>query len=194
MPKRFFQHINQFTTITQQEFEQILPFFEVNQLKKKQLLVEGNTTCDTIHFVLEGCVHMYFIGENGTKRTIKFAIENWWISDFLAFFQGSHTDFYIQAVETTKVLSINAKNHDALLDKFPALEKYFRIIYQISYGASLNKFRYLFDYSKEQIYFHFVKEFPDFAQRVPQYLIASFLGLTPEYVSEIRKKHVLKPA
>ncbi|SEC77411.1 cAMP-binding domain of CRP or a regulatory subunit of cAMP-dependent protein kinases [Tenacibaculum sp. MAR_2009_124] len=194
MSKQFYKHITQFTTISQEEFNLILPFFKEQHLKKKEILIEGGTKCDTIHFILEGCVHMYFIGENGVKRTIKFAIENWWISDFLAFHQQSQTDFYIQAVETTKVLSLTTNNHDKLLESFPRLEKYFRIIYQISYGASLNKFRYLYDYSKEQMYIHFVKEFPDFAQRVPQYLIASFLGLTPEYVSEIRKKNVLKLA
>ena len=69
------------------------------------------------------------------------------------------------------------------------LERYFRTIYQIAYGASLIKVKYLYDLSKEEIYLHFTEHFPDFAQRVPQYLIASFLGLTPEYVSEIRAKN-----
>lgn len=131
---------------------------------------------------------MYFISNKGTERTIQFAIENWWMADCLAYHNQTVTGFYIQAVENTHVLSITYNKQKELLSKFPKLEKYFRVIYQISYGASLMRIKYLYDFSKEDIYFHFTKNFPEFAQRVPQYLIASFLGLTPEYVSEIRNK------
>ena len=68
------------------------------------------------------------------------------------------------------------------------METYFRKVYQIAYGASLVRLKYIFNYSKENIYFHFTENFPEFEQRVPQYLIASFLGLTPEYVSKIRNQ------
>jgi hypothetical protein len=106
----------------------------------------------------------------------------------LAFLKQSETDFYIQAVENTEILSIDFEKQEALLNRFPALEKYFRMVYQIAYGASIMKMKYVFNHSKEDIFFLFREHYPAFIQRIPQYLLASFLGLTPEYLSEIRKK------
>ena len=110
------------------------------------------------------------------------------MTDFLAYQNKTRTGFYIQAVENTQLLAISYQDHERLLAEFPILERYFRMVYQIAYGSSLMKMKYLFNYSKEELYFHFTDHFPEFAQRVPQYLIASFLGHTPEYVSEIRAK------
>lgn len=132
---------------------------------------------------------MYFTTEKGTERTVQFALECWWLTDFLAFQNHTSTNFNVQAVEKSQVLSLSNVQQELLLEEFPMLERYFRTIYQIAYGATLVKLKYLYDLSKEEIYLHFIEHFPEFAQRVPQYLIASFLGLTPEYVSEIRAKN-----
>ncbi|PWL38551.1 Crp/Fnr family transcriptional regulator [Flagellimonas aquimarina] len=188
MSKQLFHHINKYVAITEEEFQTMFPFFELRTLKKKELLVEAGSVCNQNHFVLDGCLHMFFINDKGTERTIQFAIENWWMTDDLAYHNQTVTDFSIQAVENTRLLAITHDKQEQLLKEFPQLEKYFRTIYQISYGAALVKMKYLFGLTKEEIYFHFTTQFPQFAQRVPQYLIASFLGLTPEYVSEIRAK------
>ncbi|WP_350287294.1 Crp/Fnr family transcriptional regulator [uncultured Croceitalea sp.] len=188
MSKELFQHINRFIEVDEVDFQKIASFFSPRSLKKKEVLVKASSQCNSNHFVLKGCLHMFFISNNGTERTVQFAIENWWLTDFLAYHNQTTTDFYIQAVEDTQIISITYNKQEQLLKQFPQLEKYFRCIFQISYGASLVKMKYQFDLSKEEIYFHFTTQFPEFAQRVPQYLIASFLGLTPEYVSEIRGK------
>jgi len=184
----FFDHLNQFITVSEKEFEIIHSYVSIKRLEKKQLLMEANGPCNHAYFVLKGCLHMYFITEKGTERTVQFALENWWITDFLAYQKHLKTDFFIQAVEPSEVLSIESESLEKILQEFPKLERYFRVIFQIGYGSSIIKMKYLYDFTKEEIYFHFTENFPEFAQRVPQYLIASFLGLTPEYVSEIRAK------
>lgn len=188
MPKQLFRHFNKYVELSEEDFQKMFRFFELRTVKKKELLVEAGSACTNNHFVLDGCLHMFFINDKGTERTVQFAIENWWMTDDLAYLNQTTTDFSIQAVENTRLLTITHDRQEQLLKEFPQLEKYFRTIYQISYGAALVKMRYLFGLTKEEIYFHFTKQFPLFAQRVPQYLIASFLGLTPEYVSEIRAK------
>nr|WP_299069069.1 Crp/Fnr family transcriptional regulator [uncultured Allomuricauda sp.] len=188
MPKQLFHHFNKYLELTEEHFQEILPFFEIRTLKKKEVLMEAGNMCTHNHFVLEGCLHMFFLNDKGTERTVQFALENWWMTDNLAYSKQIITNFSIQAVENTRLLAISHKQQEQLLKDFPQLEKYFRTIYQISYGAALVKMKYLTDLSKEEIYFQFTDQFPQFAQRVPQYLIASFLGLTPEYVSEIRAK------
>ncbi len=184
----FFGHLCQYVDISKEEFNDMLSFFEERNLAKKEILMHAGGPCTHAHVVLKGCMHMYFVNEKGVERTVQFALKNWWLTDFLAFQNKSNTDFFIQAVEKSEVLSISLDQQERLLEKYPKLERYFRMIYQTAYGASLMRTKYLSDFSKEEIYFHFTEQYPRFAQRVPQYLIASFLGLTPEYVSEIRAK------
>ncbi|WP_282089206.1 Crp/Fnr family transcriptional regulator [Aquimarina algiphila] len=186
---QFLEHIKTFTQFDKEDFDRIQDYFDIQMYRKKDIILSAGSKCNCNYYVLEGCLHMYFTGENGIQRTVQFAIENWWMTDNLAFNKGVVTDFTIQAVENTTLLRISRENQEKLLKSFPSLETYFRKIYEISYGASLMKMKYIFDYSKEEIYYHFTKSFPQFAQRVPQYLIASYLGLTPEYVSEIRAKN-----
>ncbi|MEM8937973.1 MAG: Crp/Fnr family transcriptional regulator [Bacteroidota bacterium] len=186
---QFLEHIRNFTEFEKDDFDRIQDYFDVQVYRKKDIILSAGSKCNCNYHVLEGCLHMFFTGENGIQRTVQFAIENWWITDSLAFNKGKVTDFTIQAVENTTLLRISRENQEKLLIEFPSLETYFRKIYEISFGASLMKMKYVFDYSKEEIYLHFTKSFPQFTQRVPQYLIASYLGLTPEYVSEIRAKN-----
>lgn len=185
---QFLEHIRNFTGFEKEDFDRIQDYFDIQMYRKKDIILSAGSKCNSNYFVLEGCLHMFFVGEKGVQRTVQFAIENWWMTDNLAFNKGKVTDFTIQAVENTTLLRISRENQEKLLKNFPSLETYFRKIYEISYGASLMKMKYVFDYSKKEIYYHFTESFPQFAQRVPQYLIASYLGLTPEYVSEIRAK------
>ncbi len=150
--------------------------------------MEAGKLCRYNFFVLKGCMHMYYINDKGIEKTVKLAIENWWISDYLAFHHQQQTDFYIQAVETTQVLCIDYDRQAELLAKFPQMETYFRNIYEIGYGASIMRIKFQFEYSKEEMFLRFEEQFPEFVQRVPQYLLATYLGLTPEYLSEVRRK------
>lgn len=186
--QRLFEHLNQFVDVSNTDFQEMLQYFEGHHLNKKEMVTEGGKMCNYNHFVLTGCLQMFFTDSKGIEHTIQFAIENWWISDYLAFHKRTESDYSIQAVEDAQILSISYENQERLLTLFPKLERYFRIIYQIAYGASLRKKMFLSELTKEENYFHFTEHFPEFAQRVPQYLIASFLGLTPEYVSKIRSK------
>lgn len=183
-----FLHIRRYVDLDPLDFPGILAAFSTQKVKKKEHLMVAGTPCINHFFAVKGCLNMYFISAGGTKQTVQFAIENWWITDYLAYGSQRKSEFFIQAVEPSTVLKIDYRAQEQLLESFPELEKYFRKLYQIAYGASLMRVKYQFEWSKEEIYLHFTQQFPDFAQRVPQYLIASFLGLTPEYVSEIRRK------
>jgi len=153
------------------------------------LLKEGDR-CNEKFFIVKGCVYIYYLRQNGTEQVIDFAIENWWASDFMAFQQRSDAQFSIRAIETTAVLCITKSHQQELLDKVPELNEYFHFVFQRAYAASQMRLRMLYEHSKEELYRQFSQDFSDFIQRVPQYLLASFLGFTPEYLSEIRKKHL----
>lgn len=188
MPEKLIQHLRQYIAITTEEQTEILNFFQAKKYAKKENLQVQNSVCRNHFFVMKGCLRMYFIDDKGTEQTIQFAIENWWITDYFAFAHQRTSQFSIQAIETTDTLEISYQNQEKLLEKFPQVERYFRLIYQRAYAASQLRTKYMFDFSREQFYHHFNDNFPQFTNRIPQHILASYLDMTPEYLSEIKKK------
>ena len=184
----FQQHIEKFVQISGDEFEEIKKFFDIKEVAKKENLLEEGQICRHHYFVLTGLLRKFYINEKGIEQTTEFAIETWWLTDNFAYERNVHTEFYIQAVEKSIVLYITKENQEKLLDKFPVMERYFRFIYQRAFAAAQKRIKFLFSFSKEEFYFQAVRNHPEFVQRVPQYLIASYLVFTPEYLSEIRKR------
>jgi CRP-like cAMP-binding protein len=189
MSNIFKKHIGKFAVLNDEEFSEILAFFQIRLVKKKEnLLVEGQV-CRYNYFVFNGCLRKFFVTGKGLEQTTDFAIENWWITDNIAYEHRLPTEFYIQAVERSEVLTIDHYSQEKLLAAHPKMERYFRFIYQRAYAASQVRIKLLYELSKEELYGQFNKQFPEFVRRVPQHLLATFLGFTPEYLSEIRKKH-----
>lgn len=184
----FRKHLEKFITVNDEEFLAIANFFKIKTVSKKENLLLEGSICRQHFFVAEGCLRKFFINNKGVENTTEFAIENWWITDNIAYEHGLPTSFYIQAVEKSKILMIDRENQEKLLEQFPKMERYFRFIYQRAYAASQMRIKYLYDFTKEEFYEQLCKKQPEFVQRIPQYLIASFLGFSPEYLSEIRKK------
>jgi CRP-like cAMP-binding protein len=183
-------HIRKFCPISEEKLNLTESYFEQKTFRKKEFLLREGERCHEKFFIVKGCVYMYYLRQNGIEQTIDFAIENWWTSDFMAFPNNSPAQFSIRAAETTAVLSITADRQRELLQQVPELNEYFHLVFQRAYAASQIRLRKLYELSKEELYRVFSQDFPEFVQRVPQYLLASFLGFTPEYLSEIRKKYI----
>ncbi|WP_158961097.1 Crp/Fnr family transcriptional regulator [Myroides fluvii] len=185
----FIEHIEQFTRkLSSSEIASIVSFVSFQSTAKKTNLQEAGGLCESIYFVLCGCLRSYYIKENGTEQTLDFAIEKWWLTDNLAFANHSASNFWIQTVESSDIVSISSTNFTSLLAAHPVVETYFRIMFQKAHGAAQYRLKLLYEYSREELYFHFEEQFPSFVQRIPQYLLASYLGFSPEYLSEIKKK------
>ncbi|WP_028980948.1 Crp/Fnr family transcriptional regulator [Sporocytophaga myxococcoides] len=180
-------HISKYTKLNNEATEEIAKSFGTFELHKRRLILSEGELCSRIYFVAKGCLRMFYLDEKGTEQTIQFALENWWMTDIDAFNRKGIATFSIQAVENTTVLGINKDDWDLLLEKHPGLEKYFRIIYERAYAASLTRMKF-FRLPKDEFYKFFSLKYPAFIQRIPQKLLASFLGFTPEYLSELRKK------
>jgi CRP-like cAMP-binding protein len=188
------KHLSKFVAVSEDERQLISACFETTNLRKKQNLVNEGGVCKCLYFVAKGCLRMFFVKDTGVEQTTQFALENWWLTDYFSFLKQEPTEFYIQAVEPTQVLAIKHYDYERLMQQLPQLEKYFRYIHQRESAAAQRRIKYLYGFSKEERYHHFNNSFPEFIQRIPQYLLASYLGITPEYLSELRKKPFLKPA
>lgn len=184
----FKAHLDKFITINDEEFASVLSFFYAIEVKKKHVLMHDGEICKSMFFVVSGCLRKFFMNEKGVEQTTEFAIENWWMTDTFAYERQVASNFCIQSVEKSIILVISFQRQEELLKKHPLMERYFRMVYQRAYAAAERRIRYLYEFSREELYVHFSTQYPWFIQRIPQYLIASFLGFTPEYLSAIRAK------
>ncbi len=181
-------HIQRFVSLNQDEIALLHEAIKPYNLKKKEHLLNEGQVCKHIYFVEKGCLRMYFINNKTTEQITQFALDGWWISDYFSLTDNTPSNYYIQAIEASEVLAIETISFEKLLKKLPQLERYFRLTMQRALAANQLRSKYLYEMSKEEFYQHFSNSFPEFIQRVPQYMVASYLGLTPEYLSELRKK------
>ncbi|PQA60393.1 Crp/Fnr family transcriptional regulator [Siphonobacter curvatus] len=190
MHPHFIQHIRKYVELTEEEVQRLLAYLKPISVPKKAYLLEEGQICRANYFVEKGCLRLFYLTEKGTEQITQFALENWWLADYMSYATQQPSEFYIQALEPTEVFAIPADFQNQLYHEFPQLERYFRLMFQRALAASQRRLKFLHDYSKEESYRNFVAHFPGFTQRIPQYMLASYLGLTPEYLSELRKKLV----
>lgn len=188
MYNNLINHIRRFVQLDENDVQLLLGYFKPVSLKRKEFLVQEGQVCRSLYFVEKGCLRMFFVDAKSVERITQFALDSWWIADYFSFMDNQPSDYSIQAIEKSEILAIDRQVMDDLLRELPQMERYFRIVMQKAVAASQLRIKYMFEMTKEEFYLHFVNSFPEFAQRVPQYMIASYLGLTPEYVSELRKK------
>lgn len=186
MHDALFRHIEKFITLEPSEIDILESCLQLSKIKKKEHLLKEGQVCTTMYFVVKGCMRQYIINTKGSEQTLQFGIENWWITDLLSYYNHTSSHFYIQAVENSEVIAIEQPILEALLIQIPKLERYFRIVSQKSFGAMQMRIKFLFTMSAEERYHHFNNHFPEFVQRVPQYMIASYLDFSAEFMSKIR--------
>lgn len=186
MPSRLIQHFRKYIPLTEAEEQILLEKMVVKPVKKKELLLEAGEICSNQNFILKGCCRNYIINEKGSEQTLQFGIEDWWITDYMSLSTQKPSHFYIQAVENSEIVSISKTDLDQLYKEIPQLERYFRIVLQKSFAASQMRIMFLFTMSAEERYNHFRNMAPEFVQRVPQYMLASYLDFSAEFMSKIR--------
>jgi len=184
----FITHIRRYVELSDDEVLKLEPYLQPMELKRREYLLREGEVCRYNYFVEKGCLRMFFNNDKMVEQTTQFAIENWWLSDYFSYARQSPSEYAIQAVEKSVIVAVDNHLQDDLFVELPQLERYFRIMMQRALSASQLRVKMIYQLSKEDMYRHFNNSYPQFFQRVPQYMIASYLGLTPEYMSELRKK------
>jgi len=177
-------------TLTPEEiahFKKLLK--EENYSKREYILREGDR-CDYIYFVNKGILRAFYVNKEGKDSTVMFAIQDWWITDMHCFLNQLPAMVHIQAVAETSVLKLSKTNLDRLYKEIPKFEKLFRIFMEKAYcREQLRVIQNLSSPAKER-YHAFIEKYPQIVQQVPQKQIASYLGITPEFLSHIRTKRI----
>ena len=155
---------------------------------KGQFVVQNGDVCKYESFVLSGCLKAFYIDNEGQEHVLMFAIENWWIADLGSFIGQTPADLNIQCVENCELVQIHYNDLQELYLDIPKLERFFRIIIQKAFVAAQKRIINNFTLPAVDRYLQFRDKYPLIEQRVPQYMIASYLGITKEFLSKIRSQ------
>ncbi|MBB1140171.1 Crp/Fnr family transcriptional regulator [Myroides sp. WP-1] len=186
--KNLFKHIDQKVTLTTEEKEVVFSFFRVKKLRRRQFLLQEEDICVDFAFVSEGLLKSYVLDEKGNENVNLFGWEGWWIADFQSFLFQTPATLAIEAMEDCELLLLSKENYERMLDEVPAMERYFRLVYERSLATKDQRLVHAQTYSAEEKYISLIAMYPELLQRIPQSLLASFLGLTPETFSRIKYK------
>ncbi|MCL6219701.1 Crp/Fnr family transcriptional regulator [Zunongwangia pacifica] len=187
MTEQLLQKVNTIVKLTEAEEQAFHRYWTPYSLKKGEYLLRNGKICRTDNFVVEGALKAYFINpKSGKEEILYLAIEDWWATDMHSFQQQTPSIYNIQAVEDTQLLQISYESFQKLLQEIPKLERFFRIILESYLGALQQKiiFRQVLD-AKER-YFDFQQRYPLISARFPNYLIASYLNMSAEFLSRIQ--------
>lgn len=174
-------------TLTTEEYEQLRAWFAPVRLNKKEQLVRANSKSRILYFVESGATHTYIIDDMGQSHTIQFGFEGYWIGDMYSFFSGDPAIFNVEALETTDLFAMTHVDFTQACNRIPSFATFFRILVQNAYVSSLLRIANSFSDDAEHRYTSLIDKQPDLPQRVPQYLIASYLGIKPQSLSRIRQ-------
>ena len=190
MKDQLIQSISKYVDLSSDE-EKLIDFFWTEKtLEKGEYLLRNGEICRTDNFVANGALKAFYINpQSGREEILYFAIENWWATDIESFQKQKASIYNIQAIERTELLQINYNSFQKMLFEIPKLERFFRIILENYLGSLQKRLITNNTLDAQQHYFTFVENYAKIADKVPQYLIASYLGITAEFLSRIRKKH-----
>ena len=188
LPTLFFKKLNEKISLTRQEEDIIKGLVYIKKIRKKQFLLQAGDTCKLLTFVEAGALRAFSVNEKGQEHIIRFALEGQTISDLNSFMAGEPSAYNIEALEDSVLIGITKCAWEEIQKLVPKYETYIRLELITAYSAMQHRITALISFTPEEAYNYFISLYPNIAQRVPQHMIASYLGLTPETLSRVRKR------
>jgi len=175
-------------SLNKEEKELVIQKFHPRLYRKKQYVLQEGNTCTQMNFVVRGCLRMYKIDDKGGTHILQFAAENNWITDLGSFYSEKPSELTIDALEDTMVLKITHDDLITIYTQAPKFHRIFRVLIENSYVSIQKRLLQTISSTAEDRYQYFIDTYPHLANRLPQTQIASFLGITPEFLSRLRNK------
>lgn len=179
------KHIEKITPVSDLEFEYILSYFTRKKLKKHQFLIQENNYVQNDHFVIKGLLKAYYTNDEGKEHILQFAMEDWWVTDYQAYFRKEKATINIDCLEDCELLCIPLENREKLCADLQKIEHFFRIKSNSGYVALQRRILSLLDKDAKGRYEQLVQLYPSLLQRVSKTLLASYLGVSRETLSRL---------
>jgi CRP-like cAMP-binding protein len=181
-------HILKRIDLPAKDLERAHAYFIPKKMRKGQFLVHEGAVCGVLAYVVSGCLRQYLIDAEGIEHVVQFSLEDGWISDLQSFLSGKPASYNIDALEDCTLLMVDRSFYNALCDTIPEFNRFFRLLLEANHIANQQRITAALSRSAEEQYLSLIQSHPSLAQRVPQNQLASYLGITPQSLSRIRKE------
>lgn len=188
--KQLLQHISRHIELDSNEEAYFLSLIQEKTIRKKEFLLQQGEVCKTENYLLSGCMRTFTLNERGEEQTVQFGIEDWWVGDLYSFLTQTPASYSIEALEDTVVAQITKENLDRLYQQVPKFDRFFRLILQNAFIAQQDRIHRSLSWSAKERYEDFSSKYPQLEQRIAQKHIASYLGITPVFLSMLRRKRM----
>ncbi|PKF74413.1 Crp/Fnr family transcriptional regulator [Chryseobacterium sp. PMSZPI] len=182
------KHIREYINISDEKLNKYCDAFKLRKIKKKDFLLQEGNICEFEGFVVNGCFKVSHTDQNAAEQILYFGIENWWISDIDSFINRIPSKLNIQALEDSEILLISKEDKEKFYTEIPEVERLMRLKFQMSIIALQRRIINNLSKPSDERYVEFLKEYPEIASRLTNIQIAAYLGVTPEFISRIRRK------
>ncbi|MGE0589249.1 MAG: Crp/Fnr family transcriptional regulator [Cyclobacteriaceae bacterium] len=181
-------HFNSFLPLTEEETSELQKRVSQKTVKRRQFILSAGEVCKHYNFIVEGCFKMYKVDETAKEHNLHFAVENQWITDIGSFHSEQPSQLYIEAVEPSIVLQISKSDLIHFYEHSIKFNRIFRVMIEDEFVRLQNRLLQTISTTAEQRYLEFIEQYPDLFNRISNVQVASYLGITPEFLSNIRKK------
>ncbi len=179
--------------VSDQEAERFTAAFKERKLRRKQLIVQPEFVAKQRFYVVDGALRSFILNESGNESTIALAIADWWITDYNSYIFQNPAQLFVEAISDSTVLQLDFDEEQLMKSESHKYETFFRIIAERGLAAQQRRIINNLTLTAEQRYEHFLSKYPRFVNDIPQYIIASFLGMSTEFLSKIRNNKTRKP-
>ena len=186
--KTIIEYITKFVPLTDEEAEIFGSSFKEVKIKKRQYIVQPNFIAKHRHYVVEGAFRAYVVADDGQDHTITFAVDDWWITDYNSYIFQQPATMFVVALEDSTILQLSFEREQELKQLNHKFETFFRIVAERGLAFQQRRITSNLTQTATERYEYFVSKYPQIVQRVPQYALASYLGMTTEFLSRIRNK------
>ena len=190
--KPFLEYIHKFISLTDEEENMLRSKIVNRNYLKDQYIAQQGDICRSVNFIISGCTKTFYIDKEGQEHIVMFSIEDWWTSDMGSFISQTEADFNVQCVENTELIMFHRDIIEKLYEEIPKLERFFRQIVERALVASQKRIVRSFSLTARERYLYFKNQYPEIEKRIPQYMIASYLGITKEFLSKIKSQITLE--
>lgn len=185
-------YIKKYIELNPEEEDFIIKKFSFKKVVRRQILLEPGQIARYRYYILDGAIRAYVLGEDGQDQTISFAIEDWWISDYQSFIFQQEATQYLVAIEDSSLLQVSFEDEELLKIHNPKYETFFRKHAERALAFRYKRIVTNLTLNAEDRYLDFLKNYPKVALKIPQYALASYLGMTTEFLSKIRHRQLYK--
>ena len=190
--KNIIENIGRFVTLDKQEIEKLIAIIRTTKVKKRQFIDQPGYICKYRNYVIKGAFRSYLIDNEGKEHTVQIAIEDWFVSDFYSYITQTPATLYVEALEDSTILQMNYEDIENLCKEIHGLSEYFRITTERAFAFSRKRALSNLSMTAEERYLEILERYPNIVNRVPQKVIASYLGMSAEFLSKIRKRLATK--